>query len=109
VSEVDGTADAAGGGKGKEGDEGGKKKPKKKTKVAVKKVKKKKGDVYIPPEDRKRTWELVFQIRNFENVTNTKLKFFFAISVVSFSKKRLPRLKFRPIYTPCYVPRGHGS
>eukprot|EP00392_Amoebophrya_sp_AT5.2_P010166 g10219.t1 len=27
-------------------------------------------DAYVPPEERSRTWELNFQIRNFENVTN---------------------------------------
>ncbi|CAD7958402.1 unnamed protein product [Amoebophrya sp. A120] len=58
--------------------------------------------VYIPPDERSRTWEMNFQIRDFENVTNKAMMFFFAISVRSTTAKRLPRVSLRPVFTAMF-------
>ncbi|CAD7945417.1 unnamed protein product [Amoebophrya sp. A25] len=56
-------------------------------------------EMNLPPEQRSRMWEMTFEIRNFENVTNKEMIFFFAVSVRSSTAKRLPRVRLRPVYT----------
>lgn len=57
----------------------------------------------LHPDDRPRTWELSFTIRNFANVTSKRMTFFFAISIQSFSRKRLPRLRLKPVMTSMFT------
>ena len=59
---------------------------------------------WVPVEQRRRTFELTFQVRNFDNVTSDKMVIFFAISMRSaFPEKRRAKVRMKPVFTTMYT------